>query len=118
MANFRITYTGKNKTIQQLCRRVNGLAELGTSHNEAYYGDLGQQAYEHSQLREGNPHNVTADDLGLGNVLNQIRAIMMAIGMLKFWQTHNDEAMTDHNGVLISFHGVSAPDVENNLLWH
>ena len=118
MGRFIIDYKGDIKTLKRLCQRVQELPELGTEHDQAYYGDLGQQAYEHSELREGNPHNVTADDLGLGNVLNQIRAIMMAIGMLKFWQTHDDEAMTDHNGVLISFHGVSAPDVENNLLWH
>ena len=118
MANFHITYTGKNKTIKRLCERIDGLPELGTEHDQAYYGDLGQQAYEHSLIEEGNPHHVTADDLGLGNVLNQIRAIMVAIGMLKVWATHNDEPMADHEGVYISFHGVSAPDVENNLLWH
>ena len=93
-------------------------SELGTEHDQAYYGDLGQQAYEHSLIEEGNPHHVTADDLGLGNVLNQIRAIMVAIGMLKVWATHNDEPIADHEGVYLSFHGVSAPDVENNLLWH
>ena len=41
-----------------------------------------------------------------------------AIGMLKVWATHNDEPIADHEGVYLSFHGVSAPDVENNLLWH
>ena len=75
MANFKITYTGHSKVIKRLCERVNGLASLGETHENAYYGDLGKVAYDHSQLREGNPHNVTADDLGLGNVLNQIRAI-------------------------------------------
>ena len=38
--------------------------------------------------------------------------------MLKVWATHNDEPIADHEGVYLSFHGVSAPDVENNLLWH
>ena len=118
MANFKITYTGHSKVITRLCERVNGLAALGETHENAYYGDLGKEAYDHSQLRSGNPHNVTAADLGLENVLSQIKAIMVAIGMIKTWWTHNDEPITDHEGVLLTFHGVSAPDVENNLLWH
>ncbi len=44
--------------------------ELGTGHEDAFYGDLGQAAYEHSQLRSGNPHNVTKSDVELGNVDN------------------------------------------------
>jgi hypothetical protein len=118
MGRFIIDYKGDIKTLKRLCQRVQELPELGTEHDQAYYGDLGQQAYEHSLIEEGNPHHVTADDLGLGNVLNQIRAIMVAIGMLKVWATHNDEPIADHEGVYLSFHGVSAPDVENNLLWH
>ena len=118
MADFDINYTGDDKVIKRLCERVNHLASLGETHDNAYYGDRGKEAYDHSQLQSGNPHNVTAADLGLENVLSQIRAIMVAIGMLKFWQTHNDEPITDHQGVYLSFHGVSAPDVENNLLWH
>lgn len=42
--------------------------ELGTTESTAYYGDKGQVAYDHSQLRSGNPHNVTKSDVGLGNV--------------------------------------------------
>lgn len=42
--------------------------ELGTTETTAYYGDKGQVAYDHSQLRSGNPHNVTKTDVGLGNV--------------------------------------------------
>lgn len=42
--------------------------ELGTTETTAYYGDKGQVAYDHSQLRSGNPHNVTKADVGLGNV--------------------------------------------------
>ena len=118
MGRFIIDYKGDIKTLKRLCQRVQELPELVTEHDQAYYGDLGQQAYEHSLIEEGNPHQVTADDLGLGNVLNQIRAIMVAIGMLKVWATHNDEPIADHEGVYLSFHGVSAPDVENNLLWH
>lgn len=44
---------------------------LGETHSTAYYGDLGKAAYEHSQVVEGNPHNVTKSDVGLGNVENK-----------------------------------------------
>ena len=118
MGRFIIDYKGDIKTLKRLCQRVQELPELGTEHDQAYYGDLGQQAYEHSLIEEGNPHHVTADDLGLGNVLHQIRAIMVENGMIMVWATHNDEPIADHEGVYLSFPGVSAPDVENNLLWH
>lgn len=39
--------------------------ELGTSHTNAYYGDQGDTAYQHSQLTSGNPHHVTAADLDI-----------------------------------------------------
>ena len=54
---------------EQLPQTTAGL-ELGTGHGDAYYGDLGQTAYEHSQLRSGNPHDVTKSDVGLSNVDN------------------------------------------------
>ena len=44
--------------------------QLGTTHEDAFYGDHGEAAYQHSLLRQGNPHNVTKGDLGLGNVDN------------------------------------------------
>lgn len=43
---------------------------LGETSGTAYYGDKGKTAYDHSQLTSGNPHNVTASDVGLGNVEN------------------------------------------------
>ena len=46
-----------------------GLA-LGETQNTAFRGDHGKTAYEHSQMTSGNPHNVTATDVGLGNVNN------------------------------------------------
>lgn len=46
-----------------------GLA-LGETSSTAYRGDRGKIAYDHSQLTSGNPHNVTATDVGLGNVIN------------------------------------------------
>lgn len=118
MANFKVTYTGYSKVIKRLCERVNGLASLGETHDTAYYGDLGKEAHDHSQLTTGNPHHVTAEDLGLEKVNSQIKAIMVVLGMIKVWWTHNNEPITDHEGVYLAFHGVSAPNVENNLLWH
>lgn len=44
--------------------------ELGTTATTAYYGDKGKIAYDHSQLRSGNPHDVTKSDIGLSNVDN------------------------------------------------
>ena len=46
-----------------------GLA-LGETQDTAFRGDHGKTAYEHSQMTSGNPHNVTATDVGLGNVNN------------------------------------------------
>lgn len=43
---------------------------LGETSSTAYRGDRGKTAYDHSQTTSGNPHNVTASDVGLGNVDN------------------------------------------------
>lgn len=43
---------------------------LGETSSTAYRGDRGKTAYDHSQVTSGNPHNVTASDVGLGNVDN------------------------------------------------
>lgn len=43
---------------------------LGNSSTNAYYGDKGKTAYDHSQVTSGNPHNVTKSDVGLENVGN------------------------------------------------
>ena len=50
--------------------RVDEGVQLGETSNSAYRGDRGKDAYDHSQLTSGNPHNVTASDVGLGNVDN------------------------------------------------
>lgn len=44
---------------------------LGETSSTAYRGDRGKTAYDHSQLTSGNPHNVSASDVGLGNVANE-----------------------------------------------
>lgn len=43
---------------------------LGEASSTAYRGDRGKTAYDHSQITSGNPHNVTASEIGLGNVNN------------------------------------------------
>ena len=43
---------------------------LGETSSTAYRGDYGAAAYAHSLVVSGNPHNVTASDVGLGNVGN------------------------------------------------
>ncbi len=43
---------------------------LGETSSDAYRGDRGKLAYDHSQLTNGNPHNVTKSDIGLSNVTN------------------------------------------------
>src|SRR5690606_32515834 len=40
---------------------------LGETSSTAYRGDRGKIAYDHSQVTSGNPHNVTASDVGLGD---------------------------------------------------
>ena len=45
----------------KLCNRSISLGETST---DAYRGDRGKTAYDHSQVTSGNPHNVTAADIG------------------------------------------------------
>lgn len=54
---------------------------LGETSSTAYRGDRGKTAYDHSQVTSGNPHNVTASDVGLGNVTNnaQVKAVNSAV---------------------------------------
>lgn len=44
---------------------------LGITSRTAFRGDLGQEAYTHSQITNGNPHNTTKADIGLDNVDNK-----------------------------------------------
>ena len=46
---------------------------LGETSSTAYRGDRGKTAYDHSQVVSGNPHNVTAAEVGLGNVANELQ---------------------------------------------
>ncbi len=111
----KIYYNGSSKVIKRLCQIINSVARLGTSHTTAFYGDLGQEAYEHSQII-GNAHGLTADDLGLGNINNQMRMVLDAIGAVDSWVSYDTELtyFIDHDtGDYLTFKVAS-----NLLAWH
>lgn len=68
----KLYYDGESKILKRIAEFINRKPEIGEGHEDAYYGDYGKLAYLHSQLRSGNPHNVTAADVGLDNVNNRI----------------------------------------------
>lgn len=56
-----LTYRQSGTTYVEISPSV----ALGTTHETAYYGDLGKTAYDHSRVISGNPHHVTKEDLGI-----------------------------------------------------
>ena len=116
MYNYQINYKGKSKVIRRIVDRLNHIVEvmLGTTHDKAFYGDWGNEAYQHSLLREGNPHNVTLEDLGIQDVPRQLALLSDLIGT-DYWVTHEQETeyIVDHNGDEYIF--VSAARL---LAWH
>lgn len=109
---FKINYTGESKVIKRLCERVNGMPILGKEHDDAYYGDQGEAAYQHS-LQKGNPHDLTLKDLGIEKIKDQVQSIMEAIGTVMPWTRHTGESITDHDGEPIYFQGTA-----RLLEWH
>lgn len=115
----KIHFEGENKTLRRMAELLNRKPEIGEGHEDAYHGDLSKEAYDHSQLRSGNPHRVTLADLGIDGILDKIDAIILAIGMESSWITHRAEIISDHDGDEIRFHGVGREQNEHNyLLWH
>ncbi len=137
-----IRYNGESKVIKRICEllnteianvldvEVNGesvvddagvahieILELGETSDKAYPGNLGKEALDHTLITSGNPHHVTAEDIGLGNVLNQINAILDSLGLSWAWVDHSGNHIIDHNGDRILFHGVGIPET-NNIQWH
>lgn len=109
----KVYYNGSSKVIKRLCQIINSVAKLGTSHTTAFYGDLGQEAYDHSQTK-GNPHGTTLADLGIENIQRQIELLMDAVGSLNKWICHDDDAeFVDHEGNNLVF--VTGSDL---LKWH
>lgn len=109
----KVYYNGSSKVIKRLCQIINSVARLGTTHQTAFYGDLGQAAYLHS-LETGNAHNLTLADLGIESIQRQIDTLMDAVGSLDYWIDHDTGYnFEDHEGDLLVF--VSA---SNLLMWH
>jgi len=109
----KVYYNGSSKVIKRLCQIINSVAKLGTTHTTAFYGDLGQEAYEHSQTK-GNPHGTTLADLGIENIQRQIELLMDAVGSLNTWICHEDDMeFIDHEGNNLVF--VTGSDL---LKWH
>ena len=109
----KVYYNGSSKVIKRLCQIINSVARLGTTHATAFYGDLGQEAYDHSQTT-GNPHGTTLADLGIENIQRQIDLLMDAVGSLDFWICHEDNyEFIDHDGDNLVFVSGS-----NLLKWH
>lgn len=68
----KLYYDGSNKSIKRIAEILNTKPEVGENHEDAYYGDYGKTAYEHSRLRSGNPHNVTLSDLGIADIESRV----------------------------------------------
>ena len=87
---------------------------LGETSSTAYRGDRGKAAYDHSQTTSGNPHNVTAAEVGLGNVANERQYSAQNPPPLP---TPADigaataQDLTDHVGDTTNPHGVTAAQV-------
>lgn len=116
----RIYYNGKNKVIKRICQLINQHVRLGTDHTNAFYGDWGNEAYEHSKIREGNPHNVTADDVGLGRVNDQLNALLQELGTFGNWidsgtagAEYEPDYIVTHDGDYIELRAIT-----NILAWH
>jgi len=67
---YRVASISGNVMLLEWYTPGSGGVELGETDETAYRGDRGKTAYDHSQLATGNPHSVTASDVGLGNVEN------------------------------------------------
>lgn len=94
---------------------------LGETSSTAYRGDRGKIAYDHSQKTSGNPHNVTKNDVGLGNVDNTAdanKSVKYATNADKLYNKSNDyygvwlEGMTISKGTVA---GMSQSVVEDPL---
>jgi len=115
---YKINYTGNSKIIKRIVDKLNNLAPLGIQHDEAFFGDWGNEAYEHSKLQEGNPHNVTLEELGIEDLPRQMAMVLESIGAIDYWGTHEEEEgepvyIADHDGDYIVFR--SSSDL---LAWH
>ncbi len=115
---YKINYQGSSKVIKRIVDRLNNLSLLGITHEDAFYGDWGWEAYQHSHVQEGNPHRVSLEDLGIENLPRRVQMLLEATGGADNWGTHETvdgeaELVIDHEGDFLMF--LSA---ENLLAWH
>ena len=115
---YKINYQGSSKVIRRIVDKVNNIVALGVEHDEAYYGDQGEAAWQHRLLRSGNPHRVTLEDLGIETLPRRVQALLEATGSADNWGTHEfvageAEVIIDHEGDYLMF-----LSVENLLAWH
>lgn len=74
-----LTYRWTGTTYVEISKSL----ALGETSSTAFRGDRGKIAYDHSQLRTGNPHNVTLSDLGISLSDDEINALPDLINNLK-----------------------------------
>ena len=86
---------------------------LGETSTTAYRGDRGKEAYEHSKITSGNPHNVTAGEVGytptdsnwtvddVAEALDDLKSDMSAVNTSVKDKIHNTTLTTD--GTTTSF---------------
>jgi hypothetical protein len=90
----KVTWANIKSTLKTYFDTIYSTLALGETSVTAYRGDRGKIAYDHSQLISGNPHNVTAANVGLGNVTNESKATMFTNAAL----TGNPTAPTQSAG--------------------
>lgn len=73
--------------------------ELGETSTTAYRGDRGKTAFDHSQLTTGNPHSVTASDVGAPPTS---RAITAGTGLTGGGDLSTDRTLTVSYGLTAS----------------
>ena len=116
---YKINYQGSSKVIRRIVDKLNNLALLGVTHEEAFYGDWGNDAYQHSKMQSGNPHKVTLEDIGIDDLPRRVQMLLEALGGASYWGSHDiaddgeDICIIDHDGNYLML--LSA---ENLLAWH
>ena len=108
--------TSTNKTYRwsgSAYTEISASLALGTTSSTAYRGDRGKTAYDHSQITDGNPHNVTCSQIGAAtsDELEELNASLTASDSLKFQFATDGEGNYGYlgaDGSLIPFKGNAA----------
>lgn len=70
--------------------QINGGLTLGETASTAFRGDYGKLAYDHSQIKSGNPHNTTIADMGITATEEELNSLPEKV-------TELETTMTDAN---------------------